>query len=81
MNDVLVLVLSGDELFIISFWFSIFYGIRRKECSANLFCWLTRFNPLQPSVAFLYPLKTSEKPKGFLMFSGVIEKQHQDVMG
>ena len=32
------------------------------------------FNPLQPRVAFLYP-------KGFLMFSGGIEKQHRVVMG
>ena len=30
-------------------------------------------NPLQPGVAFLYPLKTSEN-LGFLMFSGGIEK-------
>ena len=40
----------------------------------------TSFNPLQPSVAFLYPLKTSEKPLDFLMFSGGIEKQHRAVM-
>ena len=38
------------------------------------------FNPLQPGVAFLYPLKTSN-PEGFLGFSGGIEKQHQTVMG
>ena len=44
-------------------------------------------NPLQRGVAFLYPLKTSEnlenirKPKGFLMLSGGIEKQHRVVMG
>ena len=31
-------------------------------------------NPLQPGVAFLYP-------KGFLMFSGGIEKQHRAAMG
>ena len=39
-------------------------------------------NPLQPNVAFPYPLKTSEnlKPLGFLMFSGGIEKQHWAVM-
>ena len=39
------------------------------------------FNPLQHGVAFLYPLKTSEKPKGFMILSGGIEKQHQAVMG
>ena len=33
-------------------------------------------NSLQPDAALLYPLKTLEKPKGFLMFSAVIEKQH-----
>ena len=38
-------------------------------------------NKLQPSVAFLYPLKASEKPLGFLMFSGGIKKQHRAVMG
>ena len=32
---------------------------------------------MQPGVAFLYPLKTSEN----LRFSGGIEKQHQAVMG
>ena len=37
-------------------------------------------NPLQPSVAFLYPPENIRKPKGFLMFSGAIEKQHQVVM-
>ena len=33
-------------------------------------------NPLQTSVAFLYPLKISENLKVFFMFSGGIEKQH-----
>ena len=37
--------------------------------------------PLQPGVAFLYPLKTSENLLGFLLFSGGIEKQHRVVMG
>ena len=37
--------------------------------------WL--FNLLQSSVAYLYPLKTSEN----LMFSGGIDKQHKAVMG
>ena len=41
----------------------------------------SNINPLQASVAFLCPLKTSEKPKGFLMFSVGIEKQHGAVMG
>ena len=39
------------------------------------------FNPLQPGVAFLYAPKNIRKTKGFLMFSGVIEKQHGVVMG
>ena len=39
------------------------------------------FNPLQPGVAFLYPLKTFRKPLGFLMFSGSVEKQYWTVMG
>ena len=34
------------------------------------------FNPLQPSVAFLYPLKTSEN-----LTMRDIEKQHRAVMG
>ena len=38
-------------------------------------------NPLQPGVTFLFPLKTSETPLGFLMFSGGIEKQHLAVKG
>ena len=37
---------------------------------------VTALNPFQPSVALLYPLKTSEKPKGFLMFSGGIAMRH-----
>ena len=28
-------------------------------------------NPLQPSAAFVYPLKISENQKGFLIFLGV----------
>ena len=36
---------------------------------------------LQPSVAFRYPLKTENLPKGFLMFSEGIENQHPAVMG
>ena len=35
-----------------------------------------KVNPLKSGVAYLYPLKTS-KPKGFLMFSGGIDKQHR----
>ena len=38
------------------------------------------FNPLQPGVAYLYPLKTSENLKVFLCFR-VIDKQHWAVMG
>ena len=38
---------------------SYFYEI---NCSRGFFSFSTeRFNPLQPGVAFLYPLKTSEK--------------------
>ena len=33
-------------------------------------------NPLQPGIAYLYPLKTSEN-LGFLMFSGGINKKHR----
>ena len=36
---------------------------------------------LQAGVAFLYPLKTPEKPLGFLMFPAGIGKQHRTVMG
>ena len=40
------------------------------------------FNPLQPNVAYLYHLKTSANlPKGFLLFSGGIDKKHRAVMG
>ena len=42
---------------------------------------LLNVNPLQPGAVYLYPLKTSEDLKGFLMFSGGIDKQHQTVMG
>ena len=42
---------------------------------------ISKISPLQSSVAYLYPLKTSEKPKGFLMFSGGIYKQHLPLMG
>ena len=34
------------------------------------------FNPIQPGVAFSIPPENIRKPKGFLMFSGGIEKQH-----
>ena len=37
-------------------------------------------NPLQPGVAFLHPLKTSENLKVFWCFQGGIDKQHQAVM-
>ena len=38
-----------------------------------------RINPLQPGVAYLYPL--SIPPLSFLMFSeGIIDKQHPAVM-
>ena len=37
-------------------------------------------NPLQPGVAYLYPLKPIRKPIGFLMFSGDIDKQKRAVM-
>ena len=36
------------------------------------------FNPLQPDVA--YPPENIKKPC-FLMFSGIIDKQHRAVMG
>ena len=42
---------------------------------------LIKFNPLQPGVAFLYPLKTSKNLKDILMFSEGIEKQRRAVMG
>ena len=37
-----------------------------------------RINPLQPGVAYLYPL--SIPPLSFLMFSEGIDKQHPAVM-
>ena len=49
------------------------YATRDLHLYSRLY-YIYLFNPLQPSVAFLYPLKTSEN--GFLMFSGAIEKQH-----
>ena len=39
-----------------------------------------RFNPLQPSVAFLSPPENIRKPKGFLIFSEGIEKQQGFLM-
>ena len=39
-----------------------------------------QFNPLQPVIAFFIPPENITKPKGFLMFSGGIEKQHRAVM-
>ena len=42
---------------------------------------INSLNSLQPGVAFLYPPKNTRKPKGFLIFSGGIEKQHGAVMG
>ena len=38
------------------------------------------FNPLQPGVAYLYPLKASENLEVFYVFRG-IDKQHRAVMG
>ena len=43
-------------------------------------CLISCINPLQPGVAFLYPLKTLENLK-VLMFSGDIEKQHPAEIG
>ena len=42
---------------------------------------LTRFNPLQSCVAYLYPPKNIRKPLGFLMFSGGIDQKHWTEMG
>ena len=41
--------------------------------------YLTLLHPFQPSVAFLYPVKTFSA--GIEMFSAGIEKQYQAVMG
>ena len=38
-------------------------------------------NPLQPSVTYLYPLKTSENLKVFWCFSESKDKQHRAVIG
>ena len=48
---------------------------RQKNCFD-----LKLFNQLQPDVAYLYPLKTSENI-GFMMFSGHMDKQHRAVIG
>ena len=42
---------------------------------------LFRFNSVQSNVPFLHPLKTSENLLGFLMFSGVVKREHQREMG
>ena len=42
---------------------------------------ISLFKHLFPNASFLYPLKTSENLKGFLMFSGVREKLHWEKMG
>ena len=49
----------------------------------EMFCFIERLplNPLQPGVAYLYPLKTSEKTLGFLMFTECIDKHHRAVVG
>ena len=50
--------------------------------SANIyFAFCVFINPLQPSVAYLYPPESIRKIKGFLMFSGGIDKQYQGKMG
>ena len=38
-------------------------------------------DPFVPNGPFLYPLKTSEKPYGFLMFSGGRERVYWERMG
>ena len=40
----------------------------------------TSFNPFVPNAPFLYPLKTSENLKVFLMFSGGRERVHWEKM-
>ena len=51
------------------------YGVKQNMTYNQEKQTVSIFNPLQPSVAFLYPLKTSEN------LSGGIEKQHWTVMG
>ena len=38
-------------------------------------------NPFVPNAPFYYPLNTSEKPSGFLMYSGSRERVHWEQMG
>ena len=38
-------------------------------------------NPFVPNAPLLYPLRTSEKPYGFLVFSGGRKKVHWEQMG
>ena len=42
---------------------------------------VVNFNPFLSNVPILYPLKTLEKTKGFLVFSGGIKWEHWPEMG
>ena len=53
------------------------YGL--FSCSVYRFSFM--FNPFVSNAPFLYPLKTSEKPYGFLMFSRGREMIHWEQMG
>ena len=51
-----------------------------KTAVVLMFLLLT-LNPFIPNAPFLYPLKTSEKPYDFLIFSGARERVHWEQMG
>ena len=68
---------SFEEIFCTSLFFRNTTVTRKiNQASESNDFWI---NSLQPGVAFLYPLKTSENLLSFLMFSGSIDKQHQAV--
>ena len=69
------------SLLILNEFKGISYLVFLIKSSGNL-RWnrINSLNPLQPG-CFSIPPENIRKPKGFLMFSGGIEKQHRAVMG
>ena len=56
-------------------------GFLQHSCFAYIGTLVKSTDPFVPNAPFLYPLAPSEKPYGFLMFSGIREGVHWEQMG
>ena len=48
-----------------------------QNCCVSWYQHFRSFNPFHANGHFLYSLKTTKKPDGFLIFSGAVERGHR----